>query len=191
MDETTTRKTAAMLGWTISKGSLGVCESCAIAKAKQKNVKNGGEVKKKSEVINGRIYIDQSRLVNSTAEQQPKRPNWCLLVDEKTGFKSTSFHETKDGMIEPICAKLKNWKTNNREVKTIRMDNAGENKQLIKRLHSKDWQLYPKIEFTARDTPQHNHKVEVGFATLYGRGRAMMISEKYRKTATHCCTAGF
>ena len=39
MNEADTRKTAKMLGWTITRGSLGVCEECGIAKAKQKNVK--------------------------------------------------------------------------------------------------------------------------------------------------------
>lgn len=47
------------------------------------------------------------------------------------------------------------------------MDNAGKNTALEKRLKSKDWKLHPKIEYTARATPQHNHRVEVGLATLY------------------------
>jgi len=97
-------------------------------------------------------------------------------VDEKTGFKSSSFHETKGGMVEPTCQKLTNWKANSMEVEIIRMDNGGENKKLVKRLNSDTWKLYPKIEYTARDTPQHNHLAEVAFATLYGRGRAMMIA---------------
>jgi hypothetical protein len=32
-----TRQTASHLGWTITRGPLGVCESCANAKARQKN----------------------------------------------------------------------------------------------------------------------------------------------------------
>ena len=61
-----------------------------------------------------------------------------------------------------------------KSVKCIRMDNGGENKLLVKRLNSKDWKLYPKIEYTARDTPQHNHLVEVGFATIGNQARALM-----------------
>ncbi len=56
--------------------------------------------------------------------------------------------------------------TRKKEVKIIRMDGGGENKKLVKRLNSDDWKLYPKIEYTARDTPQHNHFVEVGLATM-------------------------
>ena len=58
------------------------------------------------------------------------------------------------------------------------MDNGGENQKLVKRLNSPTWKLYPTIEYTARDTPQHNHLAEVAFATVYGRGRAMMIMAK-------------
>ena len=38
MDEEATRKTAKQLGWTITRGTLPKCESCAKGKAKQKKV---------------------------------------------------------------------------------------------------------------------------------------------------------
>ena len=174
MDEEATRKAAKQLGWTITRGTLGKCESCAKGKAKQKKVRIE-EPKEKSSTVNGRVYLDLSRIVSSKAKAQPRRPNWTIIVDEKTGYKSSMFKETKDGMIEPTCQKLHNWKQQGMEVKTIRMDNGGENKGLVKRLNSKAWKLYPTIEYTARDTPQHNHLAEVGFATIYGRGRSMMI----------------
>lgn len=174
------RKTAAALGWTLAKGTLGACESCAIGKAKQKNVKTS-EPKEKSQEVNGRVYLDISRVVNPKHKVQPRRPYWHLMVDEKTGYKSSSFFQAKDEMVEPTCQKLANWKANGMEVKVLRMDNGGENKSLVKRLNSKEWKLYPAIEYTARDTPQHNHLVEVGFATLYGRGRSMMIAANIPK----------
>ncbi|MEM9078895.1 MAG: zinc finger CCHC domain-containing protein, partial [Bacteroidota bacterium] len=180
MGEADTRKAASALGWTVTRGPLKKCEKCAIGKAKQKKIKVE-EPKEKSSEVNGRVYLDLSRIVSPKAEEQPKRPNWCLVVDEKTQFKSSSFHETKAGMVEPICQKFSNWKEHGLEVKTIRMDNGGENKKLVQRLNSKDWKLYPKIEYTARDTPQHNHLVEVGFSTLYGRGRAMMTAANVLK----------
>jgi hypothetical protein len=77
------------------------------------------------------------------------------------------------------------------------MDGAGENKMLQARSDSSDWKLNIKFEITARDTPQHNHLVELGFATLATRGRAMMnqanlplsvgstVFEEAFKTATH------
>jgi hypothetical protein len=55
------------------------------------------------------------------------------------------------------------------------MDNAGENKLLQQRCESKDWQFAIKYEYTGRDTPQHNHMAELGFATLGKNGRALMV----------------
>ena len=58
----------------------------------------------------------------------------------------------------------------------VRCDNAGENKALKTRSDSADWKLEIDFEFTARSTPQQNSPVEVGFATIGKRGRAMMIA---------------
>jgi hypothetical protein len=57
MDEPSTRKTAHRLGWTLTRGSLGVCESCALANAKQNNVRSGEEPKGKHDDVNGRVYL--------------------------------------------------------------------------------------------------------------------------------------
>ncbi len=53
--ENDTRQLASHLGWTITRGPLGVCESCANAKARQKNVPkiSTGE---KATVINGQWF---------------------------------------------------------------------------------------------------------------------------------------
>ena len=59
---------------------------------------------------------------------------------------------------------------------TVRCDNAGENIALEKRSSSAIWQLNIDFEYTARDTPQENSYVEVGFATILKRGNAMMIA---------------
>ena len=184
MDEATTRKAAAQLGWIITRGGMKICESCAKAKAKQKKIKTQ-EPHEKSDDVNGRVYLDLSRIKGPEHDLQPRRPNWRLIVDEKTAFKISHFYETKDGMIEPTCQLFKEYQGKEKEVKILRMDNAGENKELVKQLNSKKWQLYPKIEWTARDTPQQNHLVEVGFTTLYGRGRALMIEAKVPKNKRH------
>ena len=59
-----------------------------------------------------------------------------------------------------------------KEVKIIRCDNAGENKTTEERFIREKRNI--KFEYTARNTPQQNEKVERAFATLYGRMRAMM-----------------
>ena len=45
-----------------------------------------------------------------------------------------------------------------------------------KRAQGVDWRLNLQFEFTARDTPQQNSLAEVGFRTLYNKGRAMMLA---------------
>ena len=46
-------------------------------------------------------------------------------------------------------------------IKKLRMDNAGENIALEKRLKSEAWKIPVEIEYTARDTPQQNSLAEV------------------------------
>ena len=60
-NENDTRQMASHLGWTITREPQGVCESCANAKARQKNVPkiSTGE---KATVINGRWFHDSSTL---------------------------------------------------------------------------------------------------------------------------------
>ena len=53
------------------------------------------------------------------------------------------------------------------------MDNSGENNKFVERAASADWKLTHKNKFTSRNTPQQNGIVEVQFATIAGRGRAM------------------
>jgi hypothetical protein len=67
------------------------------------------------------------------------------MVDEKTGFKSLSFHHTKDEVIEPICKKLANWKSNGMKVKIIRMDNGSESKKIVKELNSSNGNCTPRL----------------------------------------------
>jgi hypothetical protein len=189
-DEAKTRAIAKQLGWQLKKGTLDVCEACAIGKARQKNIKGDAQPKAVTKEPNGRVYLDISTTKNpEQGGLKPKRPNWRIIVDEATGTKITHFFESKDKMVEPTCELFKKWEQNERPVKAIRMDNAGENKLLEKRLKSKDWQLNPKVEYTARDTPQQNSRAEVAIATLYNRGRAMMkeanIPKKLRYLVGH------
>ena len=88
-------------------------------------------------------------------------------------------------MVTPTCKLFQKWKDEAKPVKLLRMDKAGENVKLVKTLNNNHWKLYPTIEWTARDTPQQNHSVEVRFATLYRRGRAMMIEANVPKELKH------
>ena len=66
-------------------------------------------------------------------------------------------------------------------VKNLRMDNAGENKKLQQRLEISDWKLNVAIEFTARDTPQHNALTELAFTSIANKERAMTATANLPK----------
>jgi hypothetical protein len=59
------------------------------------------------------------------------------------------------------------------KVKCFRCDNAGENKSFQSLLKRK-WKHYNKFEYTAPNTPQQNGKIELEFATLYGKIRFIL-----------------
>ncbi len=75
---------ASHLGWTITRGPRGVCESCANAKARQKNVPkiSTGD---KATVTNGRWFHDNSTLKVHKGEKGCSKI-WDLTVDEFTGI---------------------------------------------------------------------------------------------------------
>ena len=56
----------------------------------------------------------------------------------------------------------------------VRCDNAGENKSFEKKAEKEE--LGIKFKYTSRETLQQNGKVEQGFATVYRRARAMMLT---------------
>jgi hypothetical protein len=103
------------------------------------------------------------------------------MVDEATGKKWSSFHDSKTGMVESACELLNVLKSKGLPVTKIRLDPAGENVKLEKRAKSSDWAILQPIdfEFTSRDTSQHNCLAELAFPNLAGKARAMM-------SAAHC-----
>ena len=175
INEDATRATAKHLGWTITRGTLGPCESCSIGKAKQKNLPQGKYNRSKTtDPQTRRVFLDISSVKPVRDAKNTKTPYWRIIVHEGHGLKHSNFYSSKNGMIEPTCEKFYKWQQEGRAITHLRMDNAGENKQLSKRMGSKDWKLATTIEYTARDTPQQNSAAEVAFATIANRGRAIM-----------------
>jgi hypothetical protein len=132
------------------------CRACTAAKAKQKNLtKVSNHVK--SENPGERMFLDLAYFKTPRKGMVIPKPNWRLMVDESTNFKITDFYKKKNDMVEPTCIVIKQLKDKGREIKFLRMDNAGENKLLEARCKIKDWQFVMDFEYTARATPQHNH----------------------------------
>ena len=119
-NENATRKTAKALGWSLSWGELGVCEACAEAKAKQKNLPARDENTSNAKESNERVYLDISTIkVPQNIKAKVSLPVWQIIVDEYSGMKISNFFKTKDGMVEPTCVMLDSWKKNNMPVKII------------------------------------------------------------------------
>jgi hypothetical protein len=76
-----------------------------------------------------------------------------MIVTERKQLKFSDFFNTKNGMVEPTCEQFQRWKDAGREVKFVRMDNAGENVKLQKRCKSVAWKFNIKFEYTAAMTP--------------------------------------
>jgi hypothetical protein len=204
MNEADGRKIMSHIGYELKKGGLTKCGACAEAKAKQRSVLKRTEIvsvevtpKKLAERVNERIHLDiQSVKAPPNTDVTITKPNWRIMVDERTEMKWTDFFEAKNDMIEKTCETFYRWKHDNKPVKYVRCDNAGENKGLEDRLKSATWKLAVDFEWTARATPQQNSLAEVAFTTLGNRGRAMMIAAnvpyalrfKLYKEAYSCAT---
>ena len=178
-----TIETAKNLGWEL-QGSMKRCEDCAIGKGRQKNVNKASNhivASKPGE----RIFLDIAAVFESRDELEYVEPTkklyWRIMVDEHTQFKISDFFISKKAMIEPTCEKLFKLNAEGKNVKYIRCDDGGENRGLMNRLHSSDWKLPIRFEFTGRDTPQRNYLAEVALSTIAGRGRAMMSAAKIPK----------
>ena len=84
----------------------------------------------------------------------------------------TFFIKRKSELYDNIRIALKEIGRKNNKMKAIRYDNAGENRKLKEILDLEGFNI--KFEFTAPYTPQQNGVVEIEFATLYERVRAML-----------------
>jgi len=100
---------------------------------------------------------------------------WLLAVDDATDFSFSLFLKTKDQTARAMISLIKELRAlENVVVKKIRCDNSGEN--VAFQAAAKEEGLGLHFEFTARQTPQQNGRVERKFATLFGRVRSMLNS---------------
>ncbi len=117
--EVATRRTAAVLNWHLTRGTLSPCEACAAAKAKQKNVPKTSTIEPSNPSKDAsHIYLDIAT-INRPDKKQVYKKNWRIMVNERTGMKFSDFYETKDAMIEPTCAQLHRWKQSSHGMKYI------------------------------------------------------------------------
>ncbi|MFM8622083.1 MAG: reverse transcriptase domain-containing protein, partial [Holophagaceae bacterium] len=161
------KSTSNRLGWNLTGEDI-PCEDCMIAKARRSNVNK--VAKNPSTTPGERLMIDISSV--KTTDNKKSGRFWLLVVDEATDMKWSFFLQSKSQQVPVLQSHIKILKEIGHPVKYIRCDNAGENESLKKQLEQEGSPI--RFEFTARQTPQQNGKVERAFASLYGRMRAMM-----------------
>jgi len=168
-----TMKTAKALGWKLV-GPNKPCESCQMAKAKQKAVpKCSTHVP--SNKPGERLFLDISIIKKPKELKYIGKPNWLMIVDEKSKLKFSKFCKTKKEIVEPSCVLINKFREMNIATKYIRCDNAGENQSLEKTINGANWRMNIQFEYTARATPQQNSLVETSFNYILNKGRALMI----------------
>jgi Reverse transcriptase (RNA-dependent DNA polymerase)/gag-polypeptide of LTR copia-type len=171
MSEAITRETCKLYGWEVI-GKLDVCEDCGKAKAKQRNVPKISDENSDKD----KFYFDVSSIKGSSYGGSK---HWLHVVHGETKMKWSMFLKTKDEVKDKMTQWVDEIRSKRMEVKTLRCDNAAENKDFSK--HSKQAQMGLIFEFTAPHTPQQNGIVERSFPTIGGRVRAMMSSAGIEK----------
>eukprot|EP00536_Pseudo-nitzschia_multiseries_P007996 jgi/Psemu1/19269/gm1.19269_g len=127
MDETKTRRTAAALSWTITRGAMQPCEDCAKAKAKAKRKVIPTESEHQAATKPGeRLFLDMSSVKPPKEAKSNKltapfitKPHFRMIVDEYSSCRFANFFASKDGMVEPTCALLNQWRSKGQNLQYI------------------------------------------------------------------------
>jgi len=163
------RTIAKIMGFNLIEPET-VCEACANAKARQKNLNQEAN---QSEVPGERLAIDISS-VNTPSLGGTKF--WVLITDENTKMKWSFFLKRKNEIQAQVMPFMKELFGTGFKVKFVRMDNAGEN-EILQRMIKNEYSGI-KIERTAPGIPQQNGVVERAFPTLWGHVRSMLNAAK-------------
>ncbi len=182
VSEGKTWQTAATIGILITRGALKTCESCAIAKAKQKNM-NDESKGEKADKYNGRVYHDIATVKESESDKSlGRRMVWHIRAKETLNFKRSRFFEAKSNMPKDMCAFIQQEKSCGHPILIIWQDNTGENKKFVMLAHSQDWKLATIFENTAHKTPQQNSYAELTFMVIAAKTRAVMNAVQVPKS---------
>jgi hypothetical protein len=165
--EETLKHTAKAHGIKLT-GTLKPCFACKMASAKKPKVAKQTSVM--ADKIGERIYMDISSI---RAVSYGGNKFWLLVVDDKSDKTWSFFLKKKSDLADKMMVFLREMTKSGTPVTFIRCDNAGENKSLQTDI-SKDNFVKSQFEFTPRDSPQYNGRVERVFGELWDRVRAIL-----------------
>ncbi|KAG7337993.1 gag-polypeptide of LTR copia-type [Nitzschia inconspicua] len=164
-NEDSIRLTAKHMG-VILTGKMMKCEPCAVGKLKQMPVP---KVASRKVTEPGEVMYMDTAFIDKPSMGSKKF--WFLFVDGFSDHTISCFGKHKSDLMRVGIDMLLDLKTKDILVKTIRCDNAGENKMLEQACREQGLQIV--FEYTAPGTPQQNRVVERKFATLFGKVRSM------------------
>jgi hypothetical protein len=151
------------------KGVFKICEDCAVAKARQRNINK--DWKGGSQVLGERVYLDISSI---KGKSYGGSCFWALVLDDHTDYCWSLFLKAKSDLKGMFLTLLTVSKIAGLDIKFIQCNDLGENKALFDEYRSKGYNM--KFEFSGPQTPQRNGKVERKFQTFFRRIRAMLSS---------------
>jgi hypothetical protein len=109
-NEDTTQKTAAALNMKFTKGSLKMCELCAVAKVRQMDV-NSKSKRSKAEKFNGRMYHDIAIVKESNDDKKLGHKSvWHVIAEEMVNVKLSKFLVSKSKMPKYMCEYMESEK---------------------------------------------------------------------------------
>jgi hypothetical protein len=115
----TTRRTTAALNMLITRGTLKTCKSCAISKAKQKNLNQESEGTKASK-FNGRVYHDIATVKEGDEDKKSGRKTvWHITAEETVNFKHSKFFVYKSEVPKDMCAFMQQEKAHGHPIEII------------------------------------------------------------------------
>ena len=171
-NEETLRKTAKAYDWEVT-GKMERCQQCVESNIKKNPVDKYTEVK--SESPGERIFIDTTSIKHRSLGGARFLHG---VVDDCTGFTWGKAMKRKKDQVPTLMTFLRQMKARGTPVKFIRCDNAGENQDLQTKVEQSNDLMDIQFEFTARDNPQPNGKIERKFATVFARARANFEAAK-------------
>ncbi len=113
------RQTAAALSMLVTRGALKTYKSCAIAKARQKNLNNesGGA---KADKFNGQVYCNIATIKESNEDKSLGcKTVWHISAKETVNFKQSTFVVYKINMLKDMSAFMQQEKARKHSIKII------------------------------------------------------------------------
>ena len=129
---------------------------------------------KKASAVGERLFVDITGPFPLTATHWHKATRnklfWYGVSDQFSGKMITSFQYSKKELVVLIDETFKYFKGREKDVKYLRIDNAGENQAVATLCKEND----VNVEYVPQDPPKLNNMVERGFTIRWETAKTLM-----------------